>query len=177
MFYLLSSPAAYDKLKTEAIGRGVIPGSRLPAPSVPRSLSLPSELPYLRAMVKEGFRMSDAVATIPLVFRKSPKTVATILDIQIPGGAEVGPDFFGIMRTTKYWGEDAEVFRPERWLEANDEESFITMESALVIMWGIWVARLVARLGSRQRLLRRWCSARCSLWYVECNCLVPHLIF
>ncbi|KAK8091122.1 hypothetical protein PG994_000627 [Apiospora phragmitis] len=137
ILHLLSSPTAYNKLKAE-IGWGIISGSRFPAAAhIPSALPPLKLLPYLQAVVKEGCRMSDAVITAPPVFRKSPKTVDTILGFQIPGGTEVGPDSFGIMRAKKYWGDDAEAFRPERWLEANDDRNLrLTMESALSIMWG-----------------------------------------
>ncbi|KAK8079569.1 hypothetical protein PG997_007387, partial [Apiospora hydei] len=110
ILHLLKSPTAYHKLKSEIIGCGVSPGSRLPAPPVPRSLSLPSTLPYLRAVVKEGCRMSDAVTAVPPVFRKSPKTVDTILGFEIPGGTEVGADSFGIMQAKKHWGTTLKSF-------------------------------------------------------------------
>ena len=80
--------------------------------------------------------MSDAAMAVPPVFRKSPHTIDTIMGFRIPAGTEVGPDLFGIMRGKRYWGDDAEVFRPDRWLETNDEKSRVTMESALGIVWG-----------------------------------------
>ncbi|KAK7981630.1 hypothetical protein PG996_009321 [Apiospora saccharicola] len=135
IIHLLSSPAAYDKLKTE-VGRSFIPGNRLPTtPPIPSAM-LPLEMPYLHAVVKEGCRMSDSVITVPPVFGKSPRGVDNILGFQIPAGTEVGPDLLGIMRAKKYWGDDAEAFRPERWLGASDEKSSFTMQSALDILWG-----------------------------------------
>ncbi|KAK8128548.1 cytochrome P450, partial [Apiospora sp. TS-2023a] len=135
IIHLLSSPAAYDKLKTE-VGRSFIPGNRLPAtPPIPGAM-LPLEMPYLHAVVKEGCRMSDAMITVPTVFRNSPGGSDTILGFRIPVGTEVGSNLLGIMRAKKYWGGDAEVFRPERWLEANNEKSSFMMKSALDIMWG-----------------------------------------
>ncbi|KAK8051078.1 hypothetical protein PG993_002463 [Apiospora rasikravindrae] len=136
ILYLLTSPAAYHKLKTEIIGWSVLQESRFSTAPVPRALPPPPGLPYLRAVVKEGCRMSEAVGTVPPVYRRSPKMVDTISDFQIPGGTEIGPDFVGIMRAKKHWGNGAEVFRPERWLEANDEETRLTMERALDILWG-----------------------------------------
>lgn len=52
----------------------------------------------------------------------------------LPGGTRVGSSVFGLMRRRDIWGDDAECFRPERWLEAgageNDERGR-TMREAL----------------------------------------------
>ena len=40
----------------------------------------------------------------------------------------------GIMRSKKYWGPDAEVFVPERWLEAGTTAS-CTMHNTLDVLW------------------------------------------
>ncbi|KAK6828525.1 Cytochrome P450 [Apiospora arundinis] len=141
--HILSNPIAYSKLKAEVCERAADLGAHhhLATAGIRGSLSsLLWELPYLQAVMREGCRMSYAAAAAtapPHVFLKSPKTGDVILGFKIPGGTEVGPDVSGIMRATKYWGNDAEVFRPERWLEARDRESYPTMESALDIMWGL----------------------------------------
>ena len=40
----------------------------------------------------------------------------------IPGGTAIGICAFGIHRNKEIYGEDAKLFRPERWLEANEEQ-------------------------------------------------------
>jgi cytochrome P450 len=35
----------------------------------------------------------------------------------VPGGTRIGYGGFSVLRNKKIWGEDADVFRPERWLE------------------------------------------------------------
>lgn len=40
----------------------------------------------------------------------------------VPGGTAVGQNLFPLMRDRELWGADAGVFRPERWLEAGEEE-------------------------------------------------------
>lgn len=135
ILHLLSSPTVYSMLKAE-IGGGVVPESRLARTHPAPGATPPLGMSYLQAVVKEGCRMFDAVMTVPPVFRKSPGGVDTILGFQIPADTEVGPDLFGIMRAKNYWGDDAGVFRPDRWLEINDEKFRLAMESALGIMWG-----------------------------------------
>jgi len=41
----------------------------------------------------------------------------TINGMYVPGGARIGYGGFSILRNKKIWGEDADVFRPERLLE------------------------------------------------------------
>lgn len=53
----------------------------------------------------------------------------------VPEGTEVGHNVLGIMRAKKYWGDDADVFRPERWLEV-DESTFEMMEGVIETLWG-----------------------------------------
>ena len=36
--------------------------------------------------------------------------------IYVPGGTRIGYGGFSVLRNKKIWGEDADVFRPERWL-------------------------------------------------------------
>jgi cytochrome P450 len=40
----------------------------------------------------------------------------------IPGGTSIGYCAFSIFRDRKIWGEDADVFRPERFLEGEPEK-------------------------------------------------------
>ena len=40
----------------------------------------------------------------------------------VPGGTSIGYCAFGIFRDKKIWGEDADVFRPERWLDCGAEK-------------------------------------------------------
>lgn len=40
----------------------------------------------------------------------------------MPGGTTIGWSTLGLMRNVKLWGEDADVFRPERWFEGTHEE-------------------------------------------------------
>lgn len=38
----------------------------------------------------------------------------------IPGGTRIGISVWGLFRSRELWGEDADVFRPERWLEVDE---------------------------------------------------------
>lgn len=45
----------------------------------------------------------------------------TINGLFVPGGTKIGYGAYGIYRDKGFWGEDADLFRPERWLEVDVE--------------------------------------------------------
>jgi cytochrome P450 len=49
--------------------------------------------------------------------KEVPPVGDTINGIFIPGGTSIGYCAFGIFRDKKIFGDDADIFRPERWLE------------------------------------------------------------
>lgn len=78
------------------------------------------KLPYLDACIKEGFRMHPA-AGLPLE-RVVPPQGATICGEAIAGGVIVGCSAWILHRRPDVFGADVDVFRPERWLEADGEK-------------------------------------------------------
>lgn len=79
-------------------------------------------LPYLDACIKEAFRLHPA-AGLPLE-RIVPKGGMEIAGHFVPGGTIVGCSAWLIHLDRGVFGEDAEVYRPERWLA--DEEAMKT---------------------------------------------------
>jgi cytochrome P450 len=71
-------------------------------------------LGYLDACVKEAFRMHPAPG-LPLE-RVVPETGAEIAGEFVKGGTIVGVSAWVVHRRKEVFGEDAEVYRPERWL-------------------------------------------------------------
>jgi cytochrome P450 len=115
MLYLMSSPIFYLKLRNEidaAIRDGEI--------SSPITDAEAKELPYLQGVIKEGLRIFPPAAGM------TPRTVPpggdTFNGVFIPEGTDVGYAAFSVHRSKTIYGEDAEVFRPEWWLEEKDEE-------------------------------------------------------
>lgn len=72
------------------------------------------ELPYLDAVIKEAFRVHPA-AGLPYE-RIVPKGGAEIAGRFIPAGTIVGVSPWILHRNKDIFGDDAAVFRPERWL-------------------------------------------------------------
>ncbi|KAI1095064.1 pisatin demethylase [Rostrohypoxylon terebratum] len=128
LLYLASTPVAYGKLKSEiadAISQGWI--------SSPIKDKESRLLPYLQAVIKEGLRVFPVVTAT--FFKAVPEGGDIINGYSVPEGTEVGHNVMGVMRAKEYWGEDVDVFRPERWLEA-DEKTHEKMVDTLEILWG-----------------------------------------
>lgn len=78
------------------------------------------KLPYFQACLKEAMRISPAVG-VPL-YRKVPPMGADIDGVFVPGGTEIAVNAWVLHRDRTIFGEDAEIFRPERWLAKEGDE-------------------------------------------------------
>jgi cytochrome P450 len=91
------------------------------------------KLPYLQAVINEGFRIKN-----PLTlghFKVVPPGGDTLNGVYLPGGTAIGHNSVALSRNPKVFGADVDVFRPERFSDAPEEER-IRMEKALDIMFG-----------------------------------------
>jgi cytochrome P450 len=76
---------------------------------------------YYQACIKEALRYHPATAQI--LPRLVPKGGVEICGFYLPEGTNVGCNAWTIHRDKKLYGEDADVFRPERWLEVSSEQA------------------------------------------------------
>lgn len=130
MLYLLGNPSAYTRLQNE-IDAGVATGKV----SSPIRDSEARELPYLQAVIKEGLRIMPPAAGA--FFKTVPPGGDVIAGKFIPAGTQIGSSPFGIHHSKKIFGEDAEMYRPERWLEADgDKLAQMTATVDLVFHYG-----------------------------------------
>ncbi|KAM5355339.1 hypothetical protein ACJ41O_001985 [Fusarium nematophilum] len=91
-----------------------------PSASVPISWAQIQTLPYLQAVVREGLRMWPPLGG--LGFKQAPPGGDTINGFFVPEGTQIGQGFYAVGRSRLVWGEDAGMFRPERWLLAEGDE-------------------------------------------------------
>lgn len=157
MLYLCSNTPCYNRLQEEidnAINKGLI--------SSPIKDSEARQLPYLQAVIREGLRIFPVVTAT--FFKRVPKGGDTVSGYFLPEGTEVGHNVLGIMRSEKYWGTDADAFRPERWLEA-DDATFEVMVNALETLWGA---------GRYKCLGRAIAQVELNKVFVEVSSLKPH---
>ncbi|KAJ5177652.1 Cytochrome P450 [Penicillium coprophilum] len=125
VYYLLKNPAILHQLQTELDNAMLAK-----ALSYPPTLKDLSKLPYLDAVIKEGLRY--ALLLQPNMDRVVPNGGMEICGHHIPAGTTIGCHARVIHLDKDVYGEDAEDFRPERWLEASGDQRKV-MERC-----GIW---------------------------------------
>ncbi|RYP53845.1 hypothetical protein DL768_001296 [Monosporascus sp. mg162] len=115
---LLRNPDSLKKLEGEL--------SQASLPEIP-DFTLVNKLPYLNAVIKESMRVFPTV-TWPME-RLVPAGGATIAGMYFPEGVSVGCLPSAVHQNVKIFGEDAHIYRPERWL-TSDRERLKQMEAA-----------------------------------------------
>ncbi|KAI2628736.1 cytochrome P450 [Hypoxylon sp. NC1633] len=125
VFFLLAKhPVAKEKLQYElddAFRTGTL--SRLPR------WAEVNKLPYLEAVLRESMRVLPIAAWG--FDRIVPAEGASIAGKLIPAGTVVGCQIDTIHQDPYVYGNDASAFRPERWLEAGEEQKR-TMDRAFL---------------------------------------------
>lgn len=141
LFFLSEHPAVLSKLRAEldgAVERGELSEK-------PRWKEV-MKLPYLEAVIKETMRYWP-----PFSFaldRIVPEGGAVVSGVMIPAGTEIGAQVEAVQRDAGVYGADSDAFRPERWVEANDEQrslmdrSFLAFSSGKRVCLGIHIAYL-----------------------------------
>ncbi|KAK6207097.1 hypothetical protein LQW54_007526 [Pestalotiopsis sp. IQ-011] len=112
-YYLLRQPAALDRLRAE-IDDFARAGGFGDSETGLVTWHEAQKLPYLDACVKEAFRLHPA-AGLPLE-RIVPAQGAEIAGHFVKGGTIVGCSAWIIHRRPEIFGQDVDVYRPERWL-------------------------------------------------------------
>lgn len=143
--HIISTPRIYNRLQAECVGAGV------PLTEV-ISNTRAVELPYLNAVVKEALRYHPAATG--LMPRKVGPQGDTHNGMYLPPGTEIGFCAWNVYRkNTEAYGADADVFRPERWLEA-DEETLARMEKSHELVFGYGKYRCMGEKMARIELLK-----------------------
>ncbi|KAI0533334.1 cytochrome P450 [Xylaria digitata] len=118
----LTAPRVYAALKAEidaAVASGTIPA----AGNIEWTQS--QNLPYFQACLKEAMRLRPAVGLNITRYAPAPDGVE-IDGRHYPAGTRLAVNGWVLHRDQGIFGADAEFFRPERWLE--DEENARVME-------------------------------------------------
>lgn len=118
-YYLLKNPAKLARLRAE-IDAASRAGAFSDHDTGLVTWAESQRLPYLDACVKEAFRMHPA-AGLPLE-RIVPEPGVEIAGCHVKGGAIVGCSAWIIHRRPEIWGDDVDVYRPERWLVEEEED-------------------------------------------------------
>ncbi|KAK1774227.1 cytochrome P450 [Copromyces sp. CBS 386.78] len=136
ILHLISNNVAYRRLQAE-IDRYLADGTIADPDAVIRD-SEGRKMPYLQAVIKESLRLAPPAAQpLPKIVPPEGDTIAGRF---LPGGTEIGYTIMSICRRKDIWGADADIWRPERWLEA-DARKLALMNSTvdLVFSHGKWM--------------------------------------
>ena len=125
---LLTIPRAYQRLQKEI--DDAIAAAKI---SSPIKNSEGKDLVYLQAVIKEALRMNPP-ASGPF-FKQVPPGGDVIHGIFVPAGTQIGSSAFSIHHSKTIFGEDADVFRPERWLEETDQARLAKMTSTVDLVF------------------------------------------
>lgn len=135
-YFLLKYPAVMAELVAE-IDEHFPPPSKAKSPVNFADYVTPfadsQHLPFLDAVLKEIFRIWPGLG-MQLIERVTPPEGAHILGEYIPGGVIVSCNAWVMHRHTPTFGDDVEVFRPRRWIDASPEQQALMNRSLLV--WG-----------------------------------------
>ncbi|PGH27760.1 hypothetical protein AJ80_00548 [Polytolypa hystricis UAMH7299] len=115
VLFLITQPLALVKLQNE-LDQAEREG-RLSRPIL--TYEEAKSLPYLQACVKEGLRIWPPV--MGLMQKVVPPEGDTLDGRFVPGGTNIGYCAWGVHRRPETFGHDAEIFRPDRWLEGDPE--------------------------------------------------------
>ncbi|KAK4248362.1 cytochrome P450 [Corynascus novoguineensis] len=151
-WHVLNAPPVYQSILHEleqAIGEGAIPAEGN------LTWNQAQSLPYLQACLKEAMRVRPAVGLN--ITRLVPPEGAELDGHFFPGGTTVACNGWVLHRDRDIFGQDADDYRPERWLE--DEEKAKKME------------RYMFQFGGGSHL----CIGR-NLALLEINKVVPRLL-
>ncbi|KAK1518273.1 major facilitator superfamily transporter [Colletotrichum abscissum] len=116
LLYIITNPRVHNKLLAEILS--------VYNTTARRTIISDAEarnLPYLQAVIKEGLRIFPPVAG--LMAKQAPPEGDTWNGVFIPGGTRVGWSSWAMFRRPDVFGEDADEFRPERWLAGQGEDA------------------------------------------------------
>lgn len=114
LYFLCKHPRVYAKLQQEidnAFDAGLL--------TSPVSHAATAKLDYLKAVITEALRAHAATGFV--LEREVPEGGVTFAGEFIPAGTIVGINSWVMHANQQVYGEDAEEFRPERWLEEGED--------------------------------------------------------
>ncbi|KAK4225203.1 putative cytochrome P450 E-class, group IV [Podospora fimiseda] len=129
MLLLLTHPSIYFKLQNELDSACITSDGLLTAAQA-------KSFKYLQYVIKESLRLFPSSATLPFS-KEVPEGGDTICGFHVPAGTNIstGSVVYAIGRDAQTWGDDADILRPERWDE-KDEEKLNKMNRAWNFIFG-----------------------------------------
>ncbi|KAF4950149.1 hypothetical protein FSARC_13292 [Fusarium sarcochroum] len=129
MLYVLASPQVYLRLKQE-ISTATSEGRA----SNPITNAESKCLSYLQAVIYEGIRIRSVSTNMS--FKEVPAGGEMYNGEFLPAGTNIGINFSSLLRSETMFGQDAHVFRPERFLDV-DQETSMRMKRDVELTFGL----------------------------------------
>lgn len=133
LLHIISNPRILAKLHAEIDSYLKANPSARDHAAIISSESAKTELPYLQCCIHEGLRIFPPVTG--LVAKTVPPNGDTLAGRHVPGGTKIAVSVWAIQRD-KVYGETAEIFERERWLESGEERK-AKMLRALECVFGV----------------------------------------
>ena len=135
MLYLLTHPPVYAKLRAEV--DSVVENTNLENTAIIQDAQV-RNLPYLQAVIKEGMRVHPPVgAQVPKCVPDGGDTV--VIDgkeVFLPGGTNISAAVWPLHLRKDVFGQDADLFRPERWILETDKAKLAAMNQIHDLTFG-----------------------------------------
>ena len=91
----------------------------------------------MKAVIYEGLRINIPFSGLEM--KEVPPGGDVINGQFVPGGTRLGVSALSVQRSKAVFGDDADLFRPERWLEGDEEEQMrMRQHGELVFGSGRW---------------------------------------
>jgi cytochrome P450 len=114
LYHLAKYPEARKRLEQE-----ITSAVREGRASNPITYAEAVNLPYLSAVIDEAMRIHPATGLI--LERRVPKGGISLHGVDLPEGTIVGVNAWALHHNKDIFGQDANTFRPERWIEGDKD--------------------------------------------------------
>ena len=133
VLYVATNPVILADIRSEMHAAG-IPLNR-PTSDIISNVKVRS-IPYLVATIKEGLRMHPPV--VGALEKQAGPHGDTLPDGRfVPAGTKVQVSTWATQRNPEVFGDDADVFRPSRWLEERDAEKKGRMDRSVELVFSV----------------------------------------
>jgi cytochrome P450 len=132
MYALLANPRTLAKLRAEL--ESVAPATEATGWQLP-PMSILRRITYLEACIKESARLYPAINLVSERVVSAPAG-ATIAGVFVPQGTIVAVNNGGLYTNPGIWGDDVEVYRPERWLKVDEARRVAQNQAFLAFLTG-----------------------------------------